>query len=151
MVAETGLKCRMMANPLLVQVSIMYKVPSPVDSPAVFVSLRAACANHKCLHHRAVIDLSKAVIAEAKVAAVNLGTNFRHETVTDSTGEYTLANLPPGTHRIEVEKSGFKKLIRPDVTLHVQDAQGQFSVNGQRTDANYFTVDGASTNFGVTG
>jgi len=27
MVAETGLKCRMMANPLLVQVSIMYKVP----------------------------------------------------------------------------------------------------------------------------
>jgi len=27
MVAETGLKCRMMANPLLVQVNIMYKVP----------------------------------------------------------------------------------------------------------------------------
>jgi Carboxypeptidase regulatory-like domain len=71
--------------------------------------------------------------------------------VTNSTGEYTLANLPPGTYRIEVEKSGFKKLIRPDVTQHVQDAQGQFSVNGQRTDANYFTVDGASANFGVTG
>ena len=29
--------------------------------------------------------------------------------------------------------------------------QGQFSVNGQRADANYFTVDGASANFGVTG
>jgi hypothetical protein len=27
--------------------------------------------------------------------------------------------------------------------------QGQFSVNGQRTDANYFTVDGVSANFGV--
>jgi hypothetical protein len=29
--------------------------------------------------------------------------------------------------------------------------QGQFSVNGQRADANYFTVDGASGNFGLTG
>jgi hypothetical protein len=29
--------------------------------------------------------------------------------------------------------------------------QGQFSVNGQRADANYFTVDGVSANFGVNG
>src|SRR5262249_47197112 len=127
----------------------------------------------------------------------------------------------PGLYRIEIEKPGFKKLIKPDVILHVQDAleidfemtlgsvsetitveggaplvnsesgtvstvidrtfvenlplngrsfqtlisltpgvvltptafndQGQFSVNGQRADANYFTVDGVSANFGVTG
>src|SRR5262249_11917151 len=31
------------------------------------------------------------------------------------------------------------------------DDQGQFSVNGQRADANYFTVDGVSANFGVNG
>jgi Carboxypeptidase regulatory-like domain/TonB dependent receptor-like, beta-barrel len=31
------------------------------------------------------------------------------------------------------------------------DDQGQFSVNGQRADANYFAVDGVSANFGVTG
>src|SRR5262249_15071267 len=31
------------------------------------------------------------------------------------------------------------------------DDQGQFSVNGQRADANYLTVDGVSANFGVTG
>jgi len=29
--------------------------------------------------------------------------------------------------------------------------QGQFSVNGQRADANYFTVDGVSASFGATG
>jgi len=37
------------------------------------------------------------------------------------------------------------------VTQAAFDDQGQFSVNGQRADANYFTVDGVSANFGVTG
>jgi len=37
------------------------------------------------------------------------------------------------------------------VTATRFDDQGQFSVNGQRADANYFTVDGVSANFGVTG
>src|SRR5262249_57625437 len=37
------------------------------------------------------------------------------------------------------------------LTPAVFDDQGQFSVNGQRADANYFTVDGVSANFGVTG
>jgi len=37
------------------------------------------------------------------------------------------------------------------VTPTVFNDQGQFSVNGQRADANYFTVDGVSADFGVTG
>src|SRR6185436_9810909 len=37
------------------------------------------------------------------------------------------------------------------VTATTFQDQGQFSVNGQRADANYFTVDGVSANFGVTG
>jgi hypothetical protein len=37
------------------------------------------------------------------------------------------------------------------VTATRFDDQGQFSVNGQRADANYFSVDGVSANFGVTG
>ena len=37
------------------------------------------------------------------------------------------------------------------VTQTAFDEQGQFSVNGQRADSNYFTVDGVSANFGVTG
>ena len=37
------------------------------------------------------------------------------------------------------------------VTAATFDDQGQFSVNGQRGDGNYFTVDGVSANFGVTG
>jgi len=168
-----------------------------------------------------VTDPSKALISDAKTTAINTGTNFRYETRTNSSGEYYLTNLPPGPYQLEIEKPGFKKLIKPDVTLHVQDGieidfemalgsgsetvtvqagaplmntesatvstvidhtfvgniplngrsfqtlimltpgvvvtttafddQGQFSVNGQRADGNYFTVDGVSANFGVAG
>jgi hypothetical protein len=44
-------------------------------------------------------------------------------------------------------------VLTPGVVLTAvaQNNQGQFSVNGQRPDANYFTVDGVSANFGVTG
>ena len=168
-----------------------------------------------------ITDPSQARIAGASVAAINASTGSRYETPSNSSGEYDLANLPPGGYRIEIEKPGFKKLVKPDVILHVQDAleidlqmtvgassetvtvqggaplvntesgtvstvvertfvddlplngrsfqtlilltpgvvptvtafddQGQFSVNGQRADANYLTVDGVSANFGVTG
>jgi Carboxypeptidase regulatory-like domain/TonB dependent receptor-like, beta-barrel len=168
-----------------------------------------------------ITDPTRASIADAEVAAVSSGKNVRYQTASEASGEYHLANLPPGTYSIEVEKTGFKKVIKPDVELHVLDAveinvemplgsivetvsveagaplvnaesavvstvvdrglveslplngrsfqtlialapgvvltptvfndQGQFSVNGQRADANYFTVDGVSANFGVTG
>ena len=35
------------------------------------------------------------------------------------------------------------------VVVITPESNGQFSVNGQRTDANYFTVDGVSANFGT--
>src|SRR5215472_1143576 len=69
-----------------------------------------------------ITDPSKAVIADAKIAAINAGTSFRYESTTNSSGEYYMPNLPPGPYRLEVEKTGFKKLIKPRVILHVQDA-----------------------------
>ncbi len=49
----------------------------------------------------------------------------------------------------------FQSLIQlaPGVVLTkaTDSNAGQFSVNGQRADANYFTVDGASANIGVAG
>src|SRR5262250_2163287 len=68
-----------------------------------------------------ITDPSKALIVDAKVAAISAGTNVRYETTTNGSGEYYLANLPPGSYRIEIEKTGFKKLIKPEVVLHVQD------------------------------
>jgi len=195
------------------------------DSAFVFLLLTSfscirAQSTHASLTGR-ITDPSKALIVDAKVAAINTSTNFSYETVTNGLGEYSLTNLPPSSYRIEIEKAGFKRLIKPIVVLHVQDTlsldfeltigdlseavrvesdallaniesgtvstvvdrtfienvplngrsfqtlisltpgvvvtatrfdeQGQFSVNGQRADANYFSVDGVSANFGVTG
>ena len=69
-----------------------------------------------------VTDQSKALIVDAKVVAINAGTNVPYASATNKTGDYYIANLPPGTYRIEVEKAGFKTVIKPDVVLHVQDA-----------------------------
>jgi hypothetical protein len=85
------------------------------------------------------------------------------ETVTVS-GESPLINVADGSvgtviNRLFVENmplSGrsFQALIQlaPGVVLTKTNvnSQGQFSVNGQRPNANYFTVDGVGANFGST-
>lgn len=57
---------------------------------------------------------------DAKVAAISVGTNVRHETSSGTSGEYYLPDLPPRSYRLEVEKPGFKKLVKPEVILHVR-------------------------------
>jgi carboxypeptidase family protein/TonB-dependent receptor-like protein len=167
-----------------------------------------------------VFDPTGAIIAGAEITAVNDATRVQYSTATNNEGIYVLANLPPGSYRIQVAKIGFKTLIKPDIVLSVQDAlaisfnlpigaasetvtvtggaslintenaavstvvdrqfadnlpmngrtfqtlitlapgvttvpgavtggQGEFSINGQRTEANYFTVDGVASNTGT--
>ena len=168
-----------------------------------------------------VVDLSGAAIVDADVLVANDATGVQYPSKTNGEGLYLLSNLPPGNYRIQVSKVGFKTLIKPGITLNVQDAlainftlpvgavseivtvtagaplvntqsasvstvidrtfvanlplngrsfntllqltpgvviaqaplnnqaPGQFSIAGQRTDANNFTVDGVSANFGV--
>jgi carboxypeptidase family protein/TonB-dependent receptor-like protein len=167
-----------------------------------------------------VLDPSGRAIAGADVQIVNDATDVRYPGATNGEGIYAISNLPPGSYRIQVSRTGFKTLIKPDVLLSVQDAlainftlpvgavaetvtieggaplvntesatvstvvdqnfvenmplngrsfntlvllvpgavgtpstasqPGQFSFNGQRTDANDFQVDGASVNLGVS-
>jgi hypothetical protein len=169
-----------------------------------------------------VVDPSGAVIVAADVLVANDATGVQYSAKTNGEGIYLVSNLLPGTYRLQISKIGFKTIIKPDITLHVQDAlainftlpigatseivtvhggaplvstesgavstvidqqfvenvplngrsfntllqltpgvvitpsgsgasgsPGQFSIAGQRTDANTFTVDGVSANFGV--
>ena len=166
-----------------------------------------------------VTDPQGAAIAEAEILVVNDTTRVQYAGRTNQEGIYLVSNVPPGAYRIQVSKLGFKTIIKPDITLNVQDAlalnfslplgaisevvtiqggaplvntetasvgtvidrqfvetlplngrsfntllqltpgvvvapsssttPGQFSVAGQRTDANNFTIDGVSANFGI--
>ncbi len=169
-----------------------------------------------------VDDSSKAVIPGVSITAINTETGVRSQTLTNSSGQYVLPTLNPGSYRIEVDKEGFRGIIEAGLVLHVQDViqmnfhmalgsssetvtvnanslqlnttdasvstvidrtfvenmplngrsfqdlismtpgvvtqtpqtvasignNGDFSVNGQRTESNYYSVDGVSANTG---
>jgi hypothetical protein len=71
---------------------------------------------------------------------------------TDSAAVSTLVNQE-FVHNMPLNGRSFQSLIvlTPGVIFTSPSlGEGQFSVNGQRSNANYFVVDGASANFGVT-
>ena len=166
-----------------------------------------------------VIDPTGGAIGGAEVLVVNDATRVQYPGKTNGEGIYLISSLPPGSYRMQVSKHGFKTVIKPDITVNVQDAlalnfrlplgavsevvtvqggaplvntesaavgtvidrqfvdslplngrsfntllqltpgvviapsnsisPGQFSISGQRTSGNDFTVDGVSANFGV--
>lgn len=69
-----------------------------------------------------VSDPTNAAVADADIVAANDVTGVQYTTKTNSEGMYVLPNLPPGPYRVQVSKIGFKTLIKPDITLNVQDS-----------------------------
>ena len=69
-----------------------------------------------------VLDPAGGVIVGAEIVIVNDATGVQSTTKTNGDGIYVVPNLPPGAYRLQVSKIGFKTLIKPDITLNVQDA-----------------------------
>lgn len=64
-----------------------------------------------------VTDQSGAVVPDAKIKVVHVGTNAQRTTEASGTGDYTIPALLAGTYRVEVEANGFKTLVRNDVAV----------------------------------
>src|SRR5687767_6652174 len=71
-----------------------------------------------------VTDSSGAVAAAAKVTAISAATKIVTSTVTTEAGNYNIPQLPPGVYTVEVEKQGFKKVIRANVVVEVSGVTG---------------------------
>lgn len=107
-----------------------------------------------------ISDSTGAVVPAAKVVATRAETGGVYETVTTTTGNYTLDSLPVGTYDLTVEAKGFEKYIqkgihvqtvqtaRIDVSLRVGSATESVTVNA---DAPLLKTESAEQSQTVTG
>ena len=68
-----------------------------------------------------VKDEAGAVIAGARITAVNPGTGASFRAVANDAGIYTLRALPVGSYSVTAEKDGFKKALQEGVVVRVNE------------------------------
>jgi hypothetical protein len=66
-----------------------------------------------------VADPTGAVVNGVKVTLVNEATGVSRDTTTNENGDYTFVEVVPGNYRAEYSLGGFKKFVRTNVTLDV--------------------------------
>jgi hypothetical protein len=69
-----------------------------------------------------ITDASGGAIPGVDVTLTNQETGARQQTLTNDTGSYRFASLPPGTYRIEAGLPGFERLSRSPLTLQVSQS-----------------------------
>ena len=67
-----------------------------------------------------VLDSTGAAVPGVAVTILNQLTGVVTKLTSDNTGVYDAASLESGTYTVTFEKEGFKRLIKPDIVLHVE-------------------------------
>ena len=67
-----------------------------------------------------VTDSTGAPMEGANVTVINTATGTRQAVQSSTAGEYRVVNLIPGAYRLEIEKTGFKRLTRDNVEVQVE-------------------------------
>jgi hypothetical protein len=67
-----------------------------------------------------VTDQSGATVPGARVRTVNIATGVAAVTQSNTTGNYSLPFLPPGTYRVSVNKTGFVTAVNQAVRVNAQ-------------------------------
>src|SRR5260370_21818726 len=91
-----------------------------------------------------VNDSSGAALVSATVALTNSATGDRRAVVTASDGTYRFVNLVPGSYRIEIEHTGFKRYSRSPIDVSVE-SQVRVDIAMQLGDVNQSVVVQAET------
>ena len=65
-------------------------------------------------------DTTGGVVPGTQVSLINVNTNEKRVQETSAEGGYTFPLVPPGIYRLEAERTGFKKFVRTDVIVQVQ-------------------------------
>jgi len=68
-----------------------------------------------------ILDTSGSAIAAAKITLINQATNVSRDLQSGANGEYIFIEVPVGTYEIDVTSAGFKKFIRKDITLNLNE------------------------------
>ena len=66
-----------------------------------------------------IADQSGALVSNAKVTVTNTGTSLSRSVRTTSVGDFSIANLDPGTYTVTAEAEGFKKTASTPILLDV--------------------------------
>jgi hypothetical protein len=70
-----------------------------------------------------IADQQGASVPNATVTATNKATGLSRSTTTDTAGQYTISELPPGNYEISVEAQSFSKALVKDLELNVGSRQ----------------------------
>jgi hypothetical protein len=97
-------------SPLVLVVAFCLTLGSTVFAQQITASLRGKVA-----------DANGSVIPNAKVTARQTDTNFTKSVTSGSFGQYYIGGLPAGHYELQVEASGFAKLVRNvDLTVGLE-------------------------------
>jgi hypothetical protein len=76
-----------------------------------------------------VVDPSGAVVGGAQVSLLQSSTGFHAEHTTSANGEYSFAQIPPGSYSLTVSASGFANLVKQAELLVNQPATVDFKLS----------------------
>src|SRR5687768_10679334 len=68
-----------------------------------------------------VTDSQDAVVANASIQVVNVGTGLTAAVQSNDQGNFQAPYLPLGKYRITAEAKGFKKVVRDNIEVRVND------------------------------
>src|SRR5262245_6188083 len=71
----------------------------------------------------AVTDASGAFITGARITTTHAGPGAQQTVTTGTDGRFLTLPLRIGTYRVEVEADGFKRAVRPDIVLEIEQTQ----------------------------